>query len=137
MLPMDADDVARLAGQLDYPALTNQMGERLARLSTDKTQACYVAEEAGSVIGWTQVYGVDLLASSAPFAEIGGLVVDEKRRRQGIGTLLVEAAEDWARGRGYAHIRLRSGVQRTDAHQFYQRIGYTISKASYMFRKEL
>ena len=38
---------------------------------------------------------------------------------------------------GLAEVRLRSGLHRTDAHEFYKSIGYTLAKTSHMFRKEL
>ena len=89
------------------------------------------------MLGWVHVYGVHLLESPAPFAEIGGLVVDRNARRQGVGRALMAQAEAWAAEHGCLKVRLRSGLHRADAHQFYQSIGCALTKTSHMFRKAL
>jgi GNAT superfamily N-acetyltransferase len=60
------------------------------------------------------------------------LAVDPNRRSGGVGGMLLDAAEDWARGRGATHLELDSGLARTDAHRFYERrepdiVGYSYS----------
>jgi GNAT superfamily N-acetyltransferase len=49
------------------------------------------------------------------------LAVDPDRRSQGVGKALLDAAKEWARGRGATHLELDSGMARTDAHRFYER----------------
>jgi GNAT superfamily N-acetyltransferase len=51
------------------------------------------------------------------------LVVTASRRSEGIGAMLLDAATDWARGRGCTHLELASGAGRKDAHRFYLREG--------------
>jgi GNAT superfamily N-acetyltransferase len=70
-------------------------------------------------------------------AEIGGLVVGESHRGQGVGQLLMQQAEEWARARGCRAVYLRTNVIRTDAHRFYERLGYTRIKTQHAFRKNL
>ena len=106
-------------------------------LSHSPEYGCYVAELGGSVVGWIHVFGVRMLTSPCFFAEIGGLVVDAGARRQGVGRALVSQAEAWARAHGYSEVRLRSGLHRTEAHEFYRGIGYELAKTSHMFRKAL
>ena len=65
------------------------------------------------------------------------LVVSENARRQGIGRALVTRAEDWASEHGYTEVRLRSGLHRTEAHEFYKSIGYELAKTSHIFRKTI
>ncbi len=133
----DAPDVAAISGQLGYSATAAQVRERLEAISHSPDNASFVAERDGVVLGWVNVFGVHLLASPASFAEVGGLVVHAGERRQGIGRLLMAHAEAWAAAHQYTHIRLRSGLHRTDAHRFYESIGYTLAKTSHMFRKEI
>lgn len=133
----DASDVAALSGQLGYPTTAAQVRERLEAISQTPDNVSFVAERNGVVVGWVNVFGVHLLASPASFAEIGGLVVDTNERRQGIGRQLMAHAEAWAAAQNYGHLRLRSGLHRTDAHHFYESIGYTLARTSLMFRKEL
>jgi len=51
------------------------------------------------------------------------LVVDKGERGRGIGKMLLDAATEWARGRGCTHLQLSSGLGRVDAHRFYRREG--------------
>src|SRR5262249_48323311 len=97
--PDDAEAVARLSTQLGYPATPGEAAAHLATLLADPTHAVFVAEVEGAVAGWLDACAVARL-ESAPYAEIGGLVVDEVRRGQGIGERLVEAAAAWAAERG-------------------------------------
>ena len=137
MAAADALAVASLSEQLGYPIPATVTAERLAMLSQSAEYGFFVAERDGVVIGWVQVYGVHLLASAQFFAEIGGLVVDAGTRRQGVGRALMSQAEAWTQAHGYSEVRLRSGLHRTEAHQFYKDIGYALTKTSHMFRKAL
>ena len=137
MTDADAPAVALLSEQFGYEVTPAVIAARLDLLSRSPGHGFYAAVLEGAVAGWVHVYGVHLLESPAPFAEIGGLVVEKQARRRGIGRALMAQAEVWAREHGYAEVRLRSGLHRTDAHEFYQRIGYTLAKTSHMFRKTL
>ena len=134
MTAADAPAVAALCMQLGYDQTPPSLiAERLGSSASD--HGCFVAVRGGAVAGWVEVFGVHMLVSSHFFAEIGGLVVDSGVRRQGVGRSLMTQAETWARARGYSEVRLRSGLYRAEAHEFYQSIGYELAKTSHMFRK--
>ena len=95
-----------------------------------------VAEHEHGVCGWLHGYIRPLLESD-PALEIGGLVVAETARGQGIGAQLLAAAENWARQQGLTLVTLRSHEQRSDAHRFYQRQGYHVAKRQLCLRKPL
>ena len=138
MTTTDADAVATLSKQLGYPVTPALIAERLALISRRPDNGFFVAERGGgAVVGWVHVYGVPLLESPQLFVEIGGLVVDAGARRQGIGRALMAQAEQWARAHGYFAVHLRSGMHRTEAHEFYQSLGYEITKTSRLFRKAI
>lgn len=137
MTTADAPAVAALSAQLGYPVLPDVLTERLTSIFQEPAHGCFVAEVNGAVVGWVHVFGVFMLTSPQFFAEIGGLVVDTNARRQGIGRVLMSQAEAWVREHGYPEVRLRSGLHRTDAHEFYRSIGYELAKTSHMFRKVL
>jgi len=135
MTPADAAIVARLATQLGYPATPADIARRLAALLGSGDHGLFVAEDAGgAVAGWVHIHGRRLLEAE-PFAEIGGLVVDEACRGQGAGRALMAEAERWAAEHGYAEVCVRSNVIRHEAHRFYQRLGYRPVKAQHIFRK--
>jgi GNAT superfamily N-acetyltransferase len=68
---------------------------------------------------------------------IGGLVVAEGMRRQGIGRKLCLRAEEWGWENGAERMRVTSRSTRTDAHRFYVRDGYEVVKTSLVFEKSL
>jgi len=57
-------------------------------------------------------------------AYVGELAVDAGHERQGVGTLLMDAAEDWARRRGLRHVTLETGAANGPARTFYAGRGY-------------
>jgi GNAT superfamily N-acetyltransferase len=133
----DAKALAMLAGQLGYPATVEQARKRFETLAEKKEDnAIYVAELDGRVAGWVHAHIYRLLVDD-PEVEIGGLVVDENVRGQGIGEQLMHTAEDWALEHDCNSVYLRSNTIRTRAHEFYKRLGYEIIKSQYVLRKKL
>ncbi|KIL38034.1 GNAT family acetyltransferase [Gordoniibacillus kamchatkensis] len=132
----DSEEIARLSSQLGYPAEAGQVRERVAFILANGGNALYVAEREGKLVGWVHAHGRHLI-ESAPFAEIGGLVVDSDCRGQGIGKQLVNKCEEWARTAGFGSIRVRTNAARLDAPQFYARIGYKTVKSQQVFQKEI
>lgn len=64
------------------------------------------------------------------------LVTDSEHRSKGYGDLLLKYIEDWAKENGYTRVSLSSGLQRTNAHRFYeQKMDY--DKVSYVFLKKV
>lgn len=135
--PEDAGALGILAEQLGYPSTVAQVRKRFEILSEKPDEnAVFVAEVYGEIVGWVHAHVYNLLVED-PQTEIGGLVVDEAVRGQRIGEKLMQAAEAWALEKGCSSVYLRSNVIRTRAHEFYKRIGYTIIKTQYAFRKKL
>jgi GNAT superfamily N-acetyltransferase len=133
----DAERIALLAGQLGYPSSTVQVLQRLDRIKGNNQHAVFVAESKdGRVVGWLHVF-VGHLVESDPYAEIGGLVVDELHRSAGIGRLLLQRAEAWAHAKGCQTVRLRSNIIRKEAHEFYLKRGYNLTKTQHAFAKTL
>ena len=132
----DAPAIALLVTQLGYDAAPHEVSERLARLLARPAQRFIIAERDGRLVGWVHVE-VAAFIDSDPYAHIAGLVVDRSQRRQGIGAALMAEAEAWARQQGCALVRLRSSATRTQAHRFYEELGYTNVKTQYSFVKPL
>lgn len=163
-IPEDAVAIAGLSRQLGYPSTAEETAARLDALSASALDAVFVATRetaarpagvrspaapervadrnapapasGARVIAWLHVFGRTMI-ESAPYAEIGGLVVDESERSRGVGRALVAEAESWAAARGYATIRVRSNVVREGAHRFYSARGYEASKRQTVFVKAL
>lgn len=137
MVVSDAGHVAELCIELGYDVVPADVAERFAGTADDQDHALLVAEAMdGAILGWVHVHRTKLLVSP-PSAEIGGLIVGSESRRHGVGAALMSAAEEWARGAGCQLVRLRSNVVRTDAHAFYERLGYMNAKTSHTFEKPI
>lgn len=137
MVAKDTACVAALATQLGYPSTPDEIQRRFERIAGNDLHAVFVAEsKADQAVGWIHVFVCQLMESNT-YAEIGGLIVDERCRGSGIGQLLLEQAETWARAKACASIRLRSNIIRRDAQEFYLKRGYSITKTQHAFAKSL
>ncbi len=132
----DAEGVARLSEQLGYPVAVEEARRRLADVAARADHACLVAVDGEQILGWIHVFE-SLHVESARSAEIGGLIVESRRRDHGIGTALLDAAEAWARQRGIERLRVRTNIVRTDAHRFYVRQGFAVLKQQDVLTKAL
>jgi len=63
------------------------------------------------------------------------LVTDEKYRGQNYGAMMLEYLEDYAKTAACENIVLSSGLQREDAHRFYEK--HNFQKKSYVFLKSI
>ncbi|NEU31925.1 GNAT family N-acetyltransferase [bacterium LRH843] len=70
------------------------------------------------------------------FIWVCDLVTDANKRSEGYGEKLLSYIHKWANENKYESVALSSGLQRTDAHRFYEnKMGY--SKVSYVFKASL
>jgi GNAT superfamily N-acetyltransferase len=135
--PGDCGRMATLARQLGYECTGKEVLERLGEMQDSNQYVVYVAElPGGQIAGWIGAY-VFRSVAIASCAEINGLVVDQGARSRGIGKMLIDAAEEWARRVGCHAISVRSNVKRDRAHQFYTNNGYEHVKTQKEFRKSL
>ncbi len=120
----DAVAISELVAELGYPAASTEIPQRLVTLEESGRAMAMVAELDGRVVGLLTAHTLSTLHQPVPVAWITTLVVSEQTRGSGAGRELVRAAEAWAREAGASRIAVTSGAQRTDAHEFYRRIGY-------------
>jgi len=87
-----------------------------------------VAEAGGQVIGVCQlVVFRQLQGRGGSCAELESVHVHPDHRGAGVGRALVGAAVDRARALGCYRVQLTSNAARTDAHRFYERLGFVPS----------
>jgi GNAT superfamily N-acetyltransferase len=123
--PTDSAAIASLMGQLGYPAWPEEIPARLKELALDaKTSAVWVAELDGQAVGIATAKQFPAIHQSTPVVWLTALVVAESARGRGVGTRLVNEAEEWAREQGARKIALTSALHRDEAHDFYKRLGY-------------
>jgi GNAT superfamily N-acetyltransferase len=132
----DAEEAAELSGQLGYSADATVLRQRLEAMSDDPDRLALAAVLDGQLVGWIDA-AVERHLQSDDVVDIGGLVVRDGARGLGIGRLLCEEVERWAREKGIGRVRVRSQIKREDAHRFYLRDGYEKVKTSLVFEKSV
>ena len=118
-------DIARLSGVLGYPISEVAVKKNLARILKDADHEFLVFELGERVTAFIEAEIYAPVYAEQVMLNVLGLVVDEKNQGQGIGAQLLNALEEKAKAREIKVIRLNSGVQRHEAHQFYEHQGYT------------
>jgi len=133
----DAPQLAKLSGQLGYPATPAEISTRFRRIKPLSQHAIFVAHSSEKgVVGWLHVSRQPFLEAEIR-AEVNGLIIAEGARSLGVGARLLAAAEDWARKHGCKSMSVRSNVIRERAHKFYERNGFEHYKTQKSFRKPL
>ncbi len=100
--------------------------------------ACFVAEEAGTIVGFVTATVVNenhSLLQPVRFGRIGSVGVTARRRGQGIGAALMRQAEVWASERGATELRLNVWAFNEPALAMYRELGYEVR--SHQFAKVL
>ena len=120
----DANDLSRLLMQLGYPTEPHVAQERLARTTADGNGRIILAVKDGAVCGMITTYCLRTLHRPGDICRITALVVDASVRGAGIGRLLVEEVERYARETDCVRVEVTSAAPRTGAHAFYLRLGY-------------
>lgn len=117
-----------------YP--TSPAGEQIADEYLDWMQSkvaeydgrIWVAEEAEHVVGFVtvlaQIPRSDPDDGDAVHAQISEITLRPTYRGTGLGAQLLAQAEDYARSRGAASVRIGHHGKNHGAHRFYERAGY-------------
>ncbi|MEG1485865.1 GNAT family N-acetyltransferase [Lactococcus sp.] len=133
----DVSDITRLAGVLGYPISESIVKNNMSRILNDEKQEFLVFDNGNQVVGFIEAETYDAVYSKEIMFNVLGLVVDAQEQGHGIGAQLLSALEENAKARGINVIRLNSGVQRHEAHQFYEHQGYTSNHSQKRFLKVL
>jgi GNAT superfamily N-acetyltransferase len=122
-MPSDAPAMARLLGELGYPTEAGAIPARLTAVESGGGSTFVVVGVEDRVVGLASVTKLAALHVDAPVCYITALVTAPDARGQGVGRLLVSAAEQWARAQGCIRLSVTSAEHRADAHAFYPRCG--------------
>lgn len=106
-----------------------ELVESLHKIMTGQDSALFVAEHDSELIGLAEIYLVhpdlpDRLVQPVTYGLLQSLIVKESYRGQGLGRLLVEQAERWAREKGATEFRLDVWEFAAGPLRFYERLGY-------------
>jgi GNAT superfamily N-acetyltransferase len=102
------------------------------RIDANPADELIVAERDGKVVGTMQLtYLAGLSRLGAERCLIEAVRVGASTRGQGLGRKMIAWAIDRARARGCAIVQLTSDKSRTDAHRFYDSLGFADSHVGY------
>ncbi|MCL8011136.1 GNAT family N-acetyltransferase [Streptomyces sp. AS02] len=139
--PAVADDIPAIVGMLADDPLGAQreslddLAPYLAafeRLSSDPNQHLVVAVRESRVVGTLQltvIPGLSRRGSTRSIIE--GVRIHADERGSGLGTQLIEWAIEESRRQSCQLVQLTSDSSRTDAHRFYERLGFTASHVGF------
>lgn len=101
-------------------------------IDADPHQYLVVARRAGELVGTLQLtFLAGLSRRGALRAQIEAVRVAGSARGLGLGETLIRWAVEEARSRGCVLVQLTSDRTRTDAHRFYDRLGFVDSHRGY------
>ena len=120
----DAQILAQLLGDLDYPNTPEAIAERVVKMATNPDSCLLVAEADGKVVGFISLHYIPQIALAGEFCRISYLCVSDQCRGSGIGQKLLDEAERLAAERGCDRMEVHSHTRRVRAHQFYARAQY-------------
>ncbi|ATZ25639.1 GNAT family N-acetyltransferase [Streptomyces lavendulae] len=104
----------------------------LKRLADDPHQHVVVAVRGERVVGTLQLTIVPGLSrKGATRSIVEGVRVHADERGSGLGTRFIEWAVERSRQENCRLVQLTSDVTRTDAHRFYERLGFTASHVGF------
>ena len=103
-------------------------------LANNKQEEVFVAQHNGRLIGFCCVQVFKSFCYDVDYAEITELYVDADFRRQGVGGMLLNRAQQYFRANGINNFQLFTGGENTSAQAFYEKLGFSKTD-ELMYRK--
>ena len=115
------------AGHPDYV-------DALAEITSDPNQEMIIVDEDGVPVGCFQLsYLPGLMRRGQRRGQIEVVHVAESHRNRGIGGEMMRWALARCREKGCGMVQLTSNKKRTDAHRFYERLGFLKSHEGFKY----
>lgn len=129
--------LGQLAGLLqhaDQQLTVADVKRRLERMP--ESDRLFLALDSELLVGYAQFrVSHDLLQEDT--VDMLSIIVAPEKRRMGIGTRLMTAAETWALQSGRSRLRLRAEVVRSGALAFFAALGYQQSATTQEYGRDL
>ena len=133
----DVSAVARLFDQYrqfyaqapDLALATQFIGERIKK----QESVILVAENAGEMVGFCQLYPTFCSVEAAKVAVLYDLFVAQSARKTGLGAALMLAAQAYAQTQGFARLDLSTAKTNLNAQALYENLGWQRDEAFYYY----
>jgi GNAT superfamily N-acetyltransferase len=130
---MLADD--QLGATRDDPGNLDPYLRAFDDIDADPNQLLVVAVAEDEPVGTLQLTIIPGLARRGSLrGQIEAVRIRADHRGSGLGTSIMEWAIDESRRRGCSLVQLTSDISRTEAHRFYERLGFTPSHAGFKLK---
>jgi GNAT superfamily N-acetyltransferase len=134
--PSDGAVLRQLLAELGYQVTLDEITQTLEELTQDPDCQILVLCKLESVVGVILVYIAKSLTGGR-YVVIGNLVIFQAERGQGLGRLLVNAAQQWTKQQDLTNLRVGSQTYREAAHKFYTKLGFSQYKTQHWFEYHL
>jgi GNAT superfamily N-acetyltransferase len=105
-------------------------------IDADPAHLLAVAVDGDELVGTVQLTVIPGLARAGALrGQLEAVRVRSSHRNRGLGAEMIAWAADEARARGCAIVQLTTDKRRTDAHRFYERLGFVASHEG--FKRQL
>lgn len=116
----------------EHSAETNA---RLRRILDHPDYSTFVAVRENAVVGFIGLIRCIAYEFEGDYLRVAAFAVRQEEQGRGVGGLLLEQAERFARESGFTCLAVNSGLARRPAHAFYEKHGFV--KKGYGFAKRL
>jgi hypothetical protein len=121
----DIEDIAILGQQLNPRLTLEQIRTYLLQMFDFETYRCFGVFLNDKLIGISSAWTTVRLYSGKQL-EVDNVVIDSSQQSRGLGKMLFEFIENWAKKNEYKTIELNTYVQNSKSHKFYYNLGYSI-----------
>lgn len=132
----DISEMLELLEELGRPKPENKSDSEffrymLKRYIEDSDKEILVVKNDSKVIGMVSMMFLTRLNQKRPELYIPELIVSEDHQHRGVGKMLIDACVKVGKEKNCHRIRLESGNQRTDSHEFYKKNDFEQSGLSF------
>lgn len=137
---LDAKEIQKISDyELGYDVNLDIVKKQIEKLTKDNNHHIIIGfenEQTRKIIGFVHAEFYESIYMDTGL-NILALAVNSNFQGQGIGKKLMSFIEDYALKNNISFIRLNSNVRRTEAHKFYESIGYVCDKTQKRLIKKL
>ncbi len=113
----------------------NGLSKRLDLMKAQDNYHIFCAFSDNSLVGFIGTIQEIAFELENDYLRVIGIAVSKSLQCNGIGTLLLNYVENFAKSNGFSLVALNSGLQRFDAHKFYEKNGFL--KKSFGYTKTI
>ncbi len=137
MTEADLPSLVGLCHEMGYEVFIADLRSHFKALAANDDHAFFIcADSQDFSVGFLEAR-IDRSILHGHQGEVSALVVSQGFRRQGIGTKLIKAAEDWVKSKGAKEVIIRTNIKRTSTHEYYTNLKYDLIKTAHYFSKKL